>query len=89
MATNKRNKIREGNNKLLGSVIPKLIDISLTLGSSKTFSGSPIIVINGITNMIGIVSVMPFINKKIVRRNNLYLLPSLPSLHRISACFIR
>ena len=39
--------------------------------------------------MIGIVSVMPFINKKIVRRNNLYLLPSLPNLHKISACFIR
>ena len=46
MATNNKNNIREGNNKLLGSVIPKLLDISLTVGSSKTFSGSPIIVIN-------------------------------------------
>ena len=66
MATNNKNKIREGNNKLLGSVIPKLLDISWTLGSSKTFSGSPIIVINGITNMIGIVSVMPFINRHLM-----------------------
>ena len=89
MDTKPTNNNRNGNKRSLGLEIFSKSDIFDIFGKSITFSGLPIIVINGITNMIGIVSVMPFNNKKIVKRNNLYLLPSLPSLHRIIACFIR
>ena len=89
IATKDINKINEGNKRALGSIIPKKFDISVTNGSSSAFTGSPIIVIKGITNITGKVSVMPFNNKIIVRRKSLYLLPSLPNLHKMSACFIR